>query len=566
MRAGSTPRRRLLLCLVAAVSAAGAEVLALGAVGDLISSPTAPTVTALLLWVLTWVLCSGVAVWSGRSCGYGLSAALHDALAAHLLRLPLLWFGRRRHGEISRLFGADVMAVMSIPAHLLVPATRSVLVTCGIIVLLLGKDVPTGLIALAWLPVLTVLQLWSARRAATGDAALAHARRESADRVIEFVDAQRTLRLLPDTGHAAEILRESVAEVSERTEAQVESVVRVLGVFGLAVQLMFVTVAGSGLLRGDWSDPGQAVVIVLGAGTMAAVLQSGAGLAATIRAALGSWSAIRSFLALPPLPEPESPRHTDGQGDILVEGLTVESAGMDPVLADLSFHVPPGSLTVVLGASGSGKSTLLRMLARFADPDSGRVLIDGVDCRELGSAGVHDRVSMVFQDVELFAGDLRDNIRLGRPEADSEEVDSVVALAGLDETIGELPEGLGTTVGDHGAGLSGGQRQRLSFARALLADTPILLLDEPASSLDAHHGTILETTIAGLRGHRTVVLVTHRVESAQAADQILVLDGGRIVERGRHEDLLTRDGPYSRLCAAAMTDHTAPKPTMESTP
>lgn len=565
MRTRPTPLLRFVVCLVAAVSAAIAEVLALGSIGGLVSSPDGRTVTVLLLWVLAWVLCSGAAVWFGRCCGYGLSAALHDTLAAHLLRLPLLWFGTRRHGEISRLFGPDVMAVMSIPAHLLVPATRSVLVTCGIVVLLLGLDAPTGIIALAWLPVLAGLQVWSARRAAAGDAALARARSESADRVIEFVEAQRTLRLLPDTGHAAEVLRSAVAEVSERTEAQIESVVRVLGVFGLAVQLMFVSVAGAGLFRSTGDDPGQAVVIVLAAGSMAAVLQSAAGLAATIRAAIGSWGAIRSFLSLPPLPEPETPARADGRGDILVEELTVDAPGSTPVLSDLSLHVPPGSLTVVLGASGSGKSTLLKMLARFADPDSGRVSIDGVDCRDLGSAGVHERVSMVFQDVELFAGDLGDNIRLGRPDATPEEVAAVVSLAGLDETVAGLPHELNTTIGEHGTGLSGGQRQRLSFARALLADTPILLLDEPASSLDAHHAAILETTISGLHGHRTVVLVTHRVESARSADQILILDRGRIVERGRHEDLIARPGAYARLCAAATTEHTAPEPTKEIT-
>lgn len=555
------PRERglVLVSLVATLVAAAAEVAMVAQVGRLVGSLESgtPTTFWLLLSAAAWAAATALAVVAGRHGGYCMSQALHRSLAAHLLRLPLAWFGQRRDGEISHLLGPQVMGVMSIPAHLMVPTLRAVAVPLGLVGLIASFDLVPALVAVAWLPVLAVTQWWSARRAAQGDRALAEARAEGANRVIEYVGGQRTLRMLPDPEHASALVTGSVRRVACAMEAQVGPVVRVLGVFSLAVHLMLVTVLGAGLVRHPAPAPGDAAVFVLATVALVATLHAAAELAATIRAAMGSAAAVRDFLTIPVLPEPAAPQDPPRRGEIVVEGLGV---GTDPaILRDISFTVLPGSFTAIIGPSGAGKTTLLRLLARFADPVAGRVAIDGVDVRDIGTRGVHERIAMVFQDVELLTGTIADNIGLGGIEATEADLERAVTRAGMTEMVQRLPQGLQTPVGEHGTGLSGGERQRVSIARALLKDAPILLLDEPASSLDGHHQHVIADTLAALRGQATVVLVTHRVTSARAADQIVMLEQGRLVERGRHDDLLSHDGPYAALWRSSMripADHT----------
>ncbi|RLP07623.1 ABC transporter ATP-binding protein [Propionibacterium australiense] len=551
---GTRTRIRLVVCIAAAVLAALAEVALVADVGSLAGAlvadrPASLVAARLSITAAGWAVLCAVAVAAGRDCGYGMSAALHDSLAAQLLRLPLGWFGPRRHGQVSHLLGTRVMSVMSIPAHLLIPALRAVVLPAGLIVLIARFDPLAGLVALLWTPVLVMVQRWSARRAAAGDAALAGARAEAADRVIEYVDGQRSLRLLPDAEHAASLVKQSVGELTGRMEEQVDSVLRVLGLFGLSVQLMLITVGGTGLLRAGARSTADVTVFVLAAVVLASTLQAAAGLSATIRASCESAAELRGFLALPALPEPAAPVSPAPRGEIIVEDAWAGEDREHPLLRGVSFTAPPGSVTAVVGSSGAGKTSLLRLLARFFDPYRGRVLLDGADCRLLGSAQVHERIAMVFQDVELFAGSLEENIRLGRPDASDTELKEAMAGAGMGEMIERLPHGMATTVGELGVGVSGGERQRVCVARALLKRAPVLLLDEASSSLDAHHQQLLEQTVAALRGSTTVVLVTHRLALARTADQILVLDQGRIVERGRHDELLAAGGLYARMWA-----------------
>jgi len=206
-------------------------------------------------------------------------------------------------------------------------------------------------------------------------------------------------------------------------------------------------------------------------------------------------------------------------------------------------------MTALIGASGSGKTTLVRMIARFYDPSQGCVLIGGVDVRQMTSTQLAAQISQIFQDSYLFQGSIADNIRLGKPAASDAELLDAVQQAGVSELIERLPQGLDTQVGEGGARLSGGERQRIGIARALIKDAPILLVDEATAALDADNQQLIAHTLARLRGRRTLVVIAHQLSTIAMADQIVVLDQGRVVEQGAPAALLASPGRYAHFLA-----------------
>ena len=220
----------------------------------------------------------------------------------------------------------------------------------------------------------------------------------------------------------------------------------------------------------------------------------------------------------------------------------------------LSFAAAPGGRVGFVGASGSGKSTIARLLLRFHDPDRGRVTIGGRDLRELSLAQVRGRIAVVSQDTWLFHGTVEDNIRMGRPEATTDELRAAARAANAEEFVLRLPQGYATVVGERGVRLSGGQRQRIAIARALLRDAPILVLDEALSSVDAESDALIQATLDRLMVGRTTLVFAHRLSSVVGADTILVLDRGQVVERGAHAQLLRQGGVYAHLMAAQARD------------
>jgi ATP-binding cassette subfamily C protein CydCD len=240
---------------------------------------------------------------------------------------------------------------------------------------------------------------------------------------------------------------------------------------------------------------------------------------------------------------------------VAFEDITFSYPGTARVVhGGLGFTVPPGGRVGFVGASGSGKSTIARLLLRFHDPDRGRVTIGGRDLRELSLAQIRERIAVVSQDTWLFHGTVEDNIRMGRPEATTDELRAAARAANAEEFIERLPQGYATIVGERGVRLSGGQRQRVAIARALLRDAPILVLDEALSSVDAESEALIQAALDRLMVGRTTIIFAHRLSSVIGADTILVLDRGQVVERGSHAELLRHGGVYARLMAAQARD------------
>jgi ATP-binding cassette subfamily B protein len=226
--------------------------------------------------------------------------------------------------------------------------------------------------------------------------------------------------------------------------------------------------------------------------------------------------------------------------------------GRDDVLLDVEIHVPAGGCIALVGASGGGKSTLAKLIARFYDPRAGSIRVDGTDLRELELRGYRRQLGVVLQDPFLFAGTIADNIRFARPDATDEQVQETARLVGVARLAERFPDRLAHRVREGGAGLSAGERQLISIARALLADPRILILDEATSSIDRPTERLVEQALDRLLHGRTSIVIAHRLATVRRADEILVVERGRVVERGSERDLLDRGGAFHRLAQAGL--------------
>lgn len=488
--------------------------------------------------------------WLGERTVADLRVAVHR----NLLTLPPRFFEENRPSEIaSRLTADTTILEQAVGTSISVGLRNLANGAGGLIYLFILSPKLTGFLLLAIPLVVTPVILLGRRVKALS--------RSSQDRIAdvgstisETLGAMKVVQAFGQEGR--ELTRFSGAVERAFAVARRRFAVRgsmtfilMLIMFGLIVMLLWQGV--SDVAAGRMSGGTIAAFIFLGVivgGSFGALTETygdllrGSGAAARIHELMIARPEIHAPAKPVPLPMPARGALSFDHVEFRYPTRPDEKA-----LHDLTLHIAPGETVAVVGPSGAGKSTLFQLALRFYDPQQGRVLLDGIDLRDADPADVRSRIALVPQETIIFAASAKDNIRYGRWDASEEEIVEAAKAANAHEFLRDLPEGYDTFLGESGARLSGGQRQRIVIARALLRDAPLLLLDEATSALDAHSEQLVQEALERLMKTRTTVVIAHRLATTRAADRIIVMDGGRIVEEGTHASLNAANGLYASL-------------------
>ena len=519
-------------------------------------------------WVWTIVIVAVIALLVSFGSAFAAGAAAHFAdgelqrslrrrIVHHLQRLPLGWFDQRSSGTVRKLVENDVVALHQLVAHSIQDVLTAITVPVISLVYLFIVDWRMALAAL--LPLMFVFALYPLMMRGSSEKYQQYdqATQALSGATVEFVQGITVVKRFGQVGRSHRRYRDATSEyvrfVGEwtRETAVVFTIVELLA--SPIVVLAWLLTAAVWLVENGGASPVDILPgLLLGLGLTAPLMKLGAS-GQFLRNATKARESLTEFFALPPVARPDAPQTANGHG-VCLEDVTFSYDGKHRVLHEVAAACAPGTVTALVGASGSGKSTLAKLVPRFYDVAAGRVEIGGTDVRQIASNELYRQVGFVFQDVQLLRASLRDNIRLTRPGASDEEVGNAARAAQIHDRILRFERGYDAVVGED-ANLSGGEAQRVTIARALLADAPILVLDEATAFADPDSEAAIQKALSTLAVDRTVLVIAHRLHTIVGADQILVLDGGRLVERGTHAELVASGGRFATMWADYQANH-----------
>ena len=496
-------------------------------------------------WLLQGVLIRGLAG-LGQRMVLGLRRDLFD----HLTGLSLRYFSQQKAGWIIARLTSDVDAVSDVLSQGMATLIANVILLPAAVIALFIADWRLGLVVLAVIPPAFILTRWFQR---TSHVALIETRNRIAAVTAQVAESVAGMAVVQAFNREQTFQRQfdelNIANREQNTYTQ-----KLFSIFFPSIELVGVIATGAVLFTGDQLMTHESITIgtlITGLYLLQLVfqpLQELSDVYGQLQSAAAAMVKIATVLdEEPEIRDAEKARELPRiTGDLDIDRV-VFAYGAEPVLHGVEIQVPAGGCLALVGESGGGKSTLARLVGRFYDPDDGEVRVDGVDLRDVELRSYRRQLGVVLQDPFLFSGTIASNIRFAKPDATDEEVEAAARAVGVDRVAARLSGGLDHEVREGGSGLSAGERQLISIARALLADPRILILDEATSNIDRPTEVLIERALDRLLHGRTSIIIAHRLSTVRRADEIVVIERGRIVQRGTESELLAQDGPFRRL-------------------
>jgi len=498
--------------------------------------------TALRFYMVSWL-------------GERVTADLRNAVYRHVIGMSPQYLETLQTGEVLSRLTADTTLVQTVVGTSLSMGLRNLLLMIGgLVMLTVTSPSLTAYILLTLLLVIVPILVYGRRVRALS--------RASQDRIAdasalagEKLNAAQTVQAFAQEGAEVARFQASVAHSFDTALARIRarSQLTALVILLVFAAIVFVLWLGAHAVLAGQMSSGQLAQFILYAVVTAGAIGAVAEVWGDLQRAAGATERLLALLAQrSPVQPPAQPVPLPATGDGLLlqdVGFAYPSRPAQPSLQGLNLQIRPGEHVALVGPSGAGKTTLFQLLLRFYDPQVGRILLNGVAIDQLDPAALRRHIGIVLQDTVIFASSALENIRYGRPEASDEEVIAAARAAAAHDFIEQLPDGYHSFLGERGVRLSGGQRQRIAIARAILKNPPILLLDEATSALDAESEQLVQQALEQAAAGRTTLVIAHRLATVRQADRIVVLDGGRIVAEGRHEQLLQSSPLYARLAA-----------------
>jgi ATP-binding cassette subfamily B protein/subfamily B ATP-binding cassette protein MsbA len=490
--------------------------------------------------------------------------SLRARLLAHLQALALRHHITARTADSVYRLEADAYCVHDLVMSGVLPLLTAVVTLGAMFVVLLNVDVSLALLSLTVVPFLFVSLRYYSRRMVDRAENVKQLESKLIERLYEILSSIKVVKSFARESHELERFSNSGADtMSARLRYTWHESLFTLGVSAITMTgTALVLAAGGALVLSGDITVGELLVAMAYLAAVYGPLSSIAHTTGLLQNAVASARRVREILAL--APETHGPQAgveaPARASEIRFEHVSFSYGDDRPVFEDVSFVARPGEMVALVGLTGAGKSTLASLIPRFFEPTQGRVLIDGVDVRKYDLRSLRERIALVLQDAVLFGSTIAENIRYGRLDASDAEVEWAARAAHAHEFIKRLPQGYQTRIAEGGASLSGGERQRLSIARALLKNAPVLILDEPTSSLDALSEGAVFAALRRLKSGRTTIVIAHRLSTICDANRILLLHEGRIAAQGTHEELLRSSELYRRMCARLSVGRSVDEP------
>ena len=504
------------------------------------------TLIIFFILLLRWI-CLGIAGVCSHLAAYHILHELRVQIAQKLSSLSLGYFSHKQTGAIKQVINEDVDYFEEFVAHVLPETTGAVVTVTITTIYLFTINWQLTLATLAGIPIVIWSQTFLFKDLETLTQGYNKALEKMNSSIIEYVQGMPVVKAFANTAESYAKYRNAVVDYHEYEEQWARKTVLpwTIFIFSLTANIASIVLVGIWLLtRGDLSLATLVLFLLLGLGITAPLLRLVQYSEMFLRVREGG-NRIQNLLQESAIAETKEPKTVD---DLTLEFRAVDFAyETELVLNRISFKALPQTTTALVGPSGSGKSTITKLIPRFWDIERGEILLGGVNIKDLALDYLMSQITFVFQDVVLFNDTIYENIAMGNPDAASEAVIEAAKLARCHDFIQQLPDGYQTVIGEKGRFLSGGQKQRIAIARAILKDAPIVILDEATAFIDPENEVLIQSAISQLVRQKTLIIIAHRLSTIVNADQILVIDGGEIVSRGTHGELLANHQLYQQM-------------------